>query len=105
METFMTHPENKKVNFTELELHLIQHYRDSEPIIYPDMPYHAEHHVLEEFVDGYTNARDAYSDGSEEQEQLMDSFLKIAKADIDGGFEYTSGAFEIVIKALNTFGL
>jgi hypothetical protein len=81
------------------------HYRDNTPnedwaLNYEDT------HSLTEFVEGYENARKkGHPYESEDQVELMDDFLKIAKKDIDGSYEYKAEGCERVIEALTTFGL
>ena len=104
----------KPVDRTELENHLIQHFRDSNdgfldgldvdgPV--KDSEGRTNPHLLLEFVDGYTFQREVYTNHDSENEELMDDFLKYAQADIDGQFEYSVKAFERIVEALTTFGL
>ena len=88
---------------TELELHLFQWFEENQPNEDIGIQDRDEHSLIEH-VHGYESQRDAYVDGSE-QEELMDAFLRIAKDDINGGFEYSPNAFETIIKAITTFGL
>jgi hypothetical protein len=87
---------------TELENHLIQHFSTtSEP--WEQERDNVNVHRLEEFVHGYINQRSSYVNPG--QEQLMDDFLRIAKLDIDGQFEYNPDDCLRVIEAIETFGL
>jgi hypothetical protein len=92
---------------TELELHLFQWFQENQPN--EDFGIQdCDEHSLEEHIMGYEKARreenNAYENTPEDTE-LMDKFLKIARADSEGQFEYSPVAFEIVINALTTFGL
>ena len=94
------------IECTELENHLSDWYRDNLPN--EDWGLQPENeHCLTAFVDGYSDPdnREAYTGGEPENEKLMDEFLRIAKADIDGQWEYNIPEYEIVLKALTTFGL
>ena len=93
-----------KDNTTELEQHLVDHYRDTEDGFIDGIETKKDH-FLSEFVDGYTRAPDAYASTPEEL-ALLNDFLRIANADIEGSYEYNSNDFiNIVVKALDTFGL
>jgi len=91
-------------NCTELENRLSDWFRDNMPN--EDWGLQPENiHSLQEHVDGYINQREAYTNNDPELETLIDDFLRIAVSDIEGTFEYTTSGYDIVIKALTTFGL
>lgn len=88
---------------TELERHLYDHFRHTAEPWEP--PEESPVHTLQQFVDGYKDARDVYTGKDPENEKLMDDFLRVAARDIKGDFEYTSEDGTKVIQAIETFGL
>lgn len=90
---------------TELELHVLQAFRDDgEPM---DLAYVPEDvHILQEFLDGYkTEGAYINEHSTEEERKMMSDFIILVEADIAGGADYTSGVFDTVIKAIRHFGL
>ena len=71
--------------------------------------YSSQPEVLREFLDGYVKSRRdgfGYEDKEDpEQVQLMDDFISIVSEIYDRGLEYNTGAMEIILKAIQTFGL
>ena len=83
---------------TELELKVWRHFRDtSEPLYLTKGQY-----LLGEFADGYASGH--YGD-SEEDQELIDKFLKIVRADEEGQYEYNVNDMEIIVSAIERFGL
>lgn len=92
-------------NCTELEMHVINHFRNKPGWSedgWVDMA--EDEHCLQEFLHGYKNEPDAYA-SSDEELVLIKDCVRILEADIDGQFEYNAKDCETVIKALETFGL
>lgn len=99
--------EDDMSNRTELEMHVIQHFRDTkEPL---DIG--SESHVLEEFLEGYKRKNPdgtyTYAMGPdyEKDVNILEKFAKIIQDDIDGTFNYNPEDCKLVIDAIEKFGL
>ena len=105
-------------NRTELELHCLHYFKSiKEPITDKDLAtYYATTHILEQYVDGYkrvdeSDGRYVYADSSDDESydndaKLIEDFIRIAKSDIEGSYEYNYTEYEDIIeKALAKFGL
>ncbi len=71
--------------------------------------YSSQPEVLREFLDGYVNSRKegfGYEDPENPEEvKLMDDFISIVSEIYNYGMEYNTRAMEIILKAIQTFGL
>ena len=105
-EEFVNEEEDDMSNRTELEMHVIRHFRDSEPL-----DTESERHVLEEFMEGYKsknpNGTYVYAMGPdyEKDKNMLDKFIKIVQDDIEGVFNYNAEDCKSVIAAIEKFGL
>ena len=92
---------------TELERKIINHYRLNDPNTgFLDGCEDDTRHCLQENVNAYLAESEHYHDISDpEQVELMRMFLLIAQADINGQYTYRPQDVDLVVKALNTFGL
>jgi hypothetical protein len=86
---------------TELELHVIDHF--SKLPGWDDNLELEEGHCLAEFLEAYKATPEAYASTPEELE-LINKFIEIVEADIHGA-DFTAEACNVVIKAIETFGL
>ena len=94
---------------TALELHLIDYCKADDVLNLAEQGVPTKYeHLLTEFVHAYEQQKDGKSVYAFEEgdQKLIDSFLEIAKADIDHSYEYNSEDFiNVVITALDRFGL
>lgn len=71
--------------------------------------YSSQPEVLREFLDGYVKSRKdgfGYEDPENPEEvKLMDDFISIVSEIYENGLEYNTGAMNIILKAIQTFGL
>lgn len=88
---------------TELESHLIQYYTEiRKGTGFEDSIDNYNQHVLQEFVNAYSTGN--YSE-DEEDKELIDKFLRIAKSDINGNHQYNYDDFTFIVHIINNFGL
>lgn len=71
--------------------------------------YSSQPEVLGEFLDAYVKSRKdgfGYEDPENPEEvKLMDDFISIVSEIYENGLEYNTGAMNIILKAIQTFGL
>ena len=100
--------EKERDEMTELENHVIDHFRNlSEPFEYEDTP--SDMHILGEFAEGYARkegGKHVYDMGDPGDAELLDKFVKIVKADEEGSYNYNSDDFKnVIVKSIEKFGL
>lgn len=92
----------KKHVRTELENHIIDHF--SKVSDWQDSALNENEHILTEFYESYTLNKDAFVE-TPEDEELIDEFVRIVGADIEGTYEFNAKDNATVIKALEKLGL